>query len=150
MSAPLAYTGSILSPAPPFLATLPLSAASGQPTAPADPKDTMPVPAVPPAHEQKGLPKSHAAGLRSVQDSLGSHNGGIFSGPPIGPPSTNRVITRSATLPTDTGASSGAPVIASTANSAAKQNLGSESRDSSPAQTELTTFENFGMLPVPD
>ncbi|KAJ7878352.1 hypothetical protein B0H14DRAFT_2567314 [Mycena olivaceomarginata] len=32
-------------------------------------------------------------------------------GPPIGPPSTNRVITRSATPPTGTGASSGAPVV---------------------------------------
>ncbi|KAJ7832105.1 hypothetical protein B0H13DRAFT_2371125 [Mycena leptocephala] len=77
-------------------------------------------PVAPPSYTQKGLGKTHAAGLRKAQDSLAANNGDIpsssrllplspsrpgvddgepLNGPPLGPLSTKRGVTRSATLP---------------------------------------------------
>ncbi|KAJ7213321.1 hypothetical protein B0H12DRAFT_1242285 [Mycena haematopus] len=70
-------------------------------------------------HEQKGLSSAQVAGLKGVQSTLSSNNGGIPSGtpgqsaipdgakrvlgdgngPPLGPASNTRRITRSSTLP---------------------------------------------------
>ncbi|KAJ7791165.1 hypothetical protein B0H14DRAFT_3500879 [Mycena olivaceomarginata] len=163
MSSP--YIGPSLSAGTPFLNTLPAAISAANDNF-VDPKSTS---APPPAHEQKGLSRSNAAGLKAAQSSLSAHDGGILSGlqspasahatvtpdtdkgPPLGPPSTDRVITRAVTLPEGAlGASADTPVIAyTTATPADNQNSGSDDRATPGPETAVTTFMHFGMQPDP-
>ncbi|KAJ7811928.1 hypothetical protein B0H13DRAFT_2383583 [Mycena leptocephala] len=163
MSSP--YIGPSLSAGTPFLNTLPAAISAANDNF-VDPKSTS---APPPAHEQKGLSRSNAAGLKAAQSSLSAHDGGILSGlqspasahatvtpdtdkgPPLGPPSTDRVITHAVTLPEGAlGASADTPVIAyTTATPADNQNSGSDDRATPGPETAVTTFMHFGMQPDP-
>ncbi|KAJ7254210.1 hypothetical protein C8J57DRAFT_1236933 [Mycena rebaudengoi] len=88
-------------------------------SAPAGPAMTTSVipqkPALVAITAQKGLTESQAAGIKAVEHILAANNGGLFSGahppplpphsesnpePPLGPSSSTRPITRSATAPT--------------------------------------------------
>ncbi|KAJ6623892.1 hypothetical protein B0H10DRAFT_2431157 [Mycena sp. CBHHK59/15] len=107
-------------------------------------------PAPPPAYTQKGLGKTHGAGLRNVQDSLVANNGGISSSshllppppsrpgandgerlndPPLGPPSTKRAT--------------GAPVVASHSPAA-------DSDHSPTPPPRISTVTHFGMTEYTD
>ncbi|KAJ6533835.1 hypothetical protein B0H10DRAFT_2204681 [Mycena sp. CBHHK59/15] len=115
-------------------------------------------PAPPPAYTQKGLGKTHGAGLRNVQDSLVANNGGISSSshllppppsrpgandgerlndPPLGPPSTKRgVLGR-------TAPATGAPVVASHSPAA-------DSDHSPTPPPRISTVTHFGMTEYTD
>ncbi|KAJ7930346.1 hypothetical protein B0H13DRAFT_2309584 [Mycena leptocephala] len=131
-------------------------------------------PVAPPAYTQKGLGKTHAAGLRKAQDSLAANNGDIpsssrllplspsrpgvddgepLNGPPLGPPSTKRGVTRSATLPKGalgaTSPAAGAPVIAS--HSPATDSLALDRSPTPPVSApRISTVAHFGMTEYTD
>ncbi|KAJ7939530.1 hypothetical protein B0H13DRAFT_2300808 [Mycena leptocephala] len=128
----------------------------------------------PPAYTQKGLGKTHAAGLRNAQDSLAANSGSIpsssrllplppsrpgvddgepLNGPPLGPPSTKRGVTRSATLPEGalgaTAPAAGAPVIAS--HSPATDSLALDRSPTPPVSAPcISTVAHFGMTEYTD
>ncbi|KAJ7074849.1 hypothetical protein B0H15DRAFT_868716 [Mycena belliarum] len=93
----------------------------------AAPEKNGPAAGLQPAHEQNGLSKADAEGLKRVEPMLSANAGGIRSGeknpgpldpparleapaatgPPLGPPSLKRAITRALTMPE--GLSTGTP-----------------------------------------
>ncbi|KAJ7133936.1 hypothetical protein C8R43DRAFT_1110383 [Mycena crocata] len=96
------------------------SAAGRRDTGGGESFDAAGLPPTHPVHEQKGLSKADAAGLKNVQNSLTTNRGGLPSGRagerlfgvslaeahkntlggvPLGVPSSKRPITRAATLP---------------------------------------------------
>ncbi|KAJ7821249.1 hypothetical protein B0H13DRAFT_1920892 [Mycena leptocephala] len=156
----------IHSAAAPFLESLPTATVPTSSTTAGDdmdidttPKTVNPVELVaqPIVHDQKGLSKAQAAGLQSVRGTLLSNNGGISSGhqpftesptpffgndngPPIGPPSTVRPLTRSRTLPHGAMSASvpvGSPVTATPGNPAASAD---------PPMDHVSAFKHFGMI----
>ncbi|KAJ7077520.1 hypothetical protein B0H15DRAFT_1003506 [Mycena belliarum] len=107
----------------------------------ATPEKNGPAAGLQPAHEQNGLSKADAEGLKRVEPTLSANGGGIRSGeknpgpldplgrleapaaigPPLGPPSLKRAITRALTMPEGLGTSAPNPVTALASVNAATQ-----------------------------